>query len=56
MTKRPIGLSFPNEQDAVLQAFREYQFLSKEQMEDIRRNAEQTVQGNGECWWNPGAA
>lgn len=51
-----LGMSFPNEQDAVLQAFREFLPLSKEQMDDIRRRAEKAVEGKGECWWNPGAA
>jgi len=51
-----LGMSFPNEQDAVLQALREFQPLSKEQMDDIRGRAEEAVEGKGECWWNPGAA
>jgi aryl-alcohol dehydrogenase-like predicted oxidoreductase len=51
-----LGMSFPNEQDAVLQAFREFLPLSKEQMDAIRRRAEEAIEGKGECWWNPGAA
>lgn len=51
-----LGMSFPNEQDAVLQAFRGFQPLSKKEMDDIRRRAEKAVEGKGECWWNPGAA
>ena len=51
-----LGLSFPNEQDAVLKAFREFRPLSKEQMHDIGRRAEEAVEGKGVCWWNPGAA
>ena len=51
-----LGMSFPNEQDAVLQAFRGFQPLSKEQMDYIRRRAEKAVEGKGACWWNPGAA
>ncbi|MBE7502333.1 MAG: aldo/keto reductase [Verrucomicrobiales bacterium] len=51
-----LGLSFPNEQDAVLQALLEFRPLSREQMEDIRRRAAKAVAGKGACWWNPGAA
>ena len=51
-----LGMSFPNEQDAVLHALREFQPLSKEQMDDVRGRAEEAVEGKGECWWNPGAA
>ncbi len=51
-----LGMSFANEQDAVLQAFRGFQPLSKKEMDDIRRRAEKAVEGKGECWWNPGAA
>jgi hypothetical protein len=54
MTKRPLGMSFPNEQDAVLQGFRGFRPLSKEQMDAILRRAEKAVEGKGECWWwNP---
>jgi hypothetical protein len=51
-----LGMSFANEQDAVLQAFREFRPLSRGQMEDIRRRAGKAVAGKGACWWNPGAA
>jgi aryl-alcohol dehydrogenase-like predicted oxidoreductase len=51
-----LGMSFPHEQDAVLQAFQEFRPLSKGQMEDVRRRAEEAVEGKGACWWNPGAA
>ena len=54
MTKRPLGMSFPNEQDAVLQGFRGFRPLSKELMDAILRRAEKAVEGKGECWWwNP---
>ena len=49
-------MSFPNEQDAVLQALQQFRPLSREQMEDIRRRAENAVAGKGACWWNPGDA
>lgn len=42
-----LGLSFPNEQDAVLQAFREFRPLAEERMDDIRRRAAQAVEGKG---------
>ncbi len=51
-----LGMSFPNEQDTVLRAFREFRSLSQEQMDDVRRRAEKAVEGKGACWWNPGAA
>lgn len=51
-----LGMSFPNEQDAVLQALRRFQPLSREQLEDVGRRAEEAVKGKGGCWWNPGAA
>ena len=50
-----LGMSFPNEQDAVLQAFRSFRALTTEQMDEIRRRAEMAVEGKGECWWNPEA-
>jgi len=51
-----LGMSFPNEQDAVLDALREFRPLTAEQMEDIRRRAVKAVEDQGACWWNPGAA
>ena len=49
-----LGMSYPNEQDAVLQAFRDCRPLANEQLDDIRRGAAKAVEGNGGCWWNPG--
>ena len=49
-----LGMSFPNEQDAVLQTFREFRPLAEEQMHEIRRRAAKAVEGKGRVWWNPG--
>ena len=48
-----LGMSFPNEQDAVLESLRGFRPLFKEEMDDIRRWAEKAVEGKGACWWNP---
>lgn len=48
-----LGLSFPNEQDAALEAAQSFRPLSPEQMEDIRRRAVIARQEKGPCWWNP---
>ncbi|HNQ88074.1 MAG TPA: hypothetical protein PKM73_05625 [Verrucomicrobiota bacterium] len=51
-----LGMSFPNEQDTVLEAFRRFRPLTAGQMDDIRRRAVKAVEGKGACWWNPVAA
>ena len=51
-----LGMSFPNEQDAALEAARTFRPLSAEQMEDIRRRAVEARQDKGPCWWNPDPA
>jgi len=48
-----LGMSFPNEQDAALVAASRFRPLSDAELSDVRRRAEQAVQGKGECWWNP---
>ncbi|MFN8443316.1 MAG: aldo/keto reductase [Caldilineaceae bacterium] len=48
-----LGLSFPNEQDAAFAALKEFQPLSAEEMEAIRRRAVLARQDKGPCWWNP---
>ena len=48
-----LGMSFPNEQDAVLDAFKTFSPLSANGLSDIRRRAEAAIQGKGPCWWNP---
>lgn len=48
-----LGMSFPNEQDAALEAARSFVPLDAAQMEDIRRRAAIARQDKGPCWWNP---
>ena len=48
-----LGMSFPNEQDAVLQALSEFRPLANGQMDDIRCRAAKAVESKGDCWWNP---
>lgn len=48
-----LGLSFPNEQDAALQALADFRPLSAEQQEQIRQQAMSAIEGKGPCWWNP---
>jgi 1-deoxyxylulose-5-phosphate synthase len=48
-----LGLSFPNEQDAVFQAFEAFRPLGKNQLREIENRAVQSIAGKGRCWWNP---
>jgi hypothetical protein len=48
-----LGLSFPNEQDAAMEAFRQFTPLSAGSMEDVRRRAALAIEGKSPCWWNP---
>ncbi len=48
-----LGLSFPNEQDAVFAAAEGFQPLPVERSEDVRRRARLAIRGKGACWWNP---
>jgi hypothetical protein len=49
-----LGMSFPNEQDAVMAEWREYRGpLDAAAMEAIRQRAAVAVQGKGRIWWNP---
>ena len=48
-----LGLSFPNEQDAALEAFKAFRPLSAGEISDIRCRSEVAIQGKGPCWWNP---
>ena len=48
-----LGLSFPNEQDAVFAALAGFQPLTPEQMAETRRRAAQAIDGKGPCWWDP---
>ena len=48
-----LGMSFPNEQDAELQAAAAFQPLTPEQLADVRRRAVLAIEGKGDVWWNP---
>lgn len=48
-----LGMSFPNEQDAALQAAAEFSPLSAEAMRCVRTLAARAVEGKGLCHWNP---
>lgn len=49
-----LGMSFPNEVDAATRAaVNLVRPLSLQKMFEIRRLAEQAIEGKGECWWNP---
>lgn len=48
-----LGMSFPNEQDAALQAAARFRPLSSAQLAEVRARAAEAVQGKGACWWNP---
>ncbi len=48
-----LGLSFPNEQDAAFTALAEFRPLTSAQLEKVRAQAIQAIEGKGPCWWNP---
>ncbi len=48
-----LGMSFPNEQDAVFQAFEEFEPLPKRKLKAIELKAAEAIEGKGNCWWNP---
>jgi hypothetical protein len=48
-----LGLSFPNEQDAVFRAFEEFRPLKPDEMKEIEKRAAEAIEGKGRCWWNP---
>jgi aryl-alcohol dehydrogenase-like predicted oxidoreductase len=48
-----LGLSFPNEQDAVFRAFHGFRPLNGEEMKEIEHKAARAIEGKGRCWWNP---
>ena len=50
-----LGMSFPNEQDAVFRAYEEFHPLAAERMKEIEALAVEAIQGKGNCWWNPPA-
>jgi 1-deoxyxylulose-5-phosphate synthase len=48
-----LGLSFPNEQDASLAAYRSFQPLPGSRMTDIHTRAKEAIKEKGKVWWNP---
>ncbi len=48
-----LGMSFPNEQDAALDAAASFRALDPQEMEDIRKRAQIAIQDKGPVWWNP---
>jgi hypothetical protein len=50
-----LGMSFPNEQDAVWEAVRDFQPLTPAALAEIRQRAGIAIRDKGPCWWNPPA-
>ncbi|WP_223641768.1 aldo/keto reductase [Corallococcus sp. EGB] len=48
-----MGMGFPNEQDAALQAAAAFQPLDAPGMQAVRERAHAAIQGKGAVWWNP---
>jgi aryl-alcohol dehydrogenase-like predicted oxidoreductase len=48
-----LGMSFPNEQDAVFHAFEEFAPLTGPELKAVERKAAQAIEDKGDCWWNP---
>jgi len=48
-----LGMSFPNEQDAVFRAFESFQPLRPDRLKRIEVQAMLAIAGKGSCWWNP---
>lgn len=48
-----LGMSFPNEQDAVFRAFEAFRPLGNDQMKEVEQRAALAIEGKGNCWWNP---
>ena len=48
-----LGMSFPNEQDAVMEALRSFIPLGADELSNIRVRAKASIEGKGKCWWNP---
>jgi len=48
-----LGMSFPNEQDAVFRAFETFLPLEKKDLVAIEQRAARAIAGKGNCWWNP---
>jgi aryl-alcohol dehydrogenase-like predicted oxidoreductase len=48
-----LGMSFPNEVDAALDAAAGFRPLGQAAMAEMRLRAVRSIEGKGECWWNP---
>jgi aryl-alcohol dehydrogenase-like predicted oxidoreductase len=48
-----LGMSFTNEQDAVMEALKTFRPLSPQQMQQVRDKAVKAIQGKGPAWWDP---
>jgi len=48
-----LGLSFPNEQDAVFAAAEKFRPLTPAQMADVKRRSAEAIRDKGRVWWNP---
>jgi hypothetical protein len=48
-----LGMSFPNEQEAALEALKSFQPLDAAGLDDVRARAAEAIKGKGPCWWNP---
>jgi aryl-alcohol dehydrogenase-like predicted oxidoreductase len=48
-----LGMSYPNEQDAALDAAEAFEPLSLPELEALRKRAEEAMRKKGACWWNP---
>ena len=48
-----LGMSFPNEQDHVFNAYARFQPLDDSQMASVKQRATLARADKGPCWWNP---
>ena len=48
-----LGMSYPNEQDAVMRAYASFSRLSADELAAVRLRAAKAIEGKGPCWWNP---
>lgn len=57
LTVRPdvalLGMSFPNEQDAVFESYARFRHRNPDEMREIAARAIEAREGKGPCWWNP---
>ena len=48
-----LGMSFPNEQDAVFRAWESFRPLGELELRVIESRAARAIADKGPCWWNP---